>query len=67
MDADYIDNLVFLTNTPVQAKSLLYSLYVNSDKIDFMYSKQDSTTSKLNENTLKLVDHLTYLSSNIFR
>ena len=46
MDADYADDLMLLTNTPVQAECLLHSLeqatkgidhYVNSDKTVHMF------------------------------
>ena len=45
-DADYTDDLVLLTNTPAQAKSLLHNLkqatisiglYVNSDKTVYAF------------------------------
>ena len=48
-DADYVDDLVPLTNTPAQANSLLYSfkkavksigLHLNFDKTEFMRYKQ---------------------------
>ena len=51
-DADYTDDLVLLTSTPVQAKSQLHSLeqaersislYVNADKLEFICFKQDGT------------------------
>ena len=44
-DADYVDDLTFLANTPAEAESLEHSLeqavigiglYVNSDKTEFM-------------------------------
>ena len=70
-DAYYAD-LAFLTNTPVQAKSQLYSLeqaasgiglYVNADKTEFICFKQDGVISALNGMLLKLVNQFTYFSS----
>ena len=49
INTDYVDDLVLLANTSVQAISLLHSLeqaacgidlYVNSDKTDFMCFNQ---------------------------
>ena len=66
MNANYVDDLVLLTNTPAQAESLLYSLeqaarrincYVNSDKTESMYFKQNGTVSTLDNKPLKLVEH----------
>ena len=73
-DVDYADDLALLENTPVQPESLLHGLeqvtrsiglQVNSDKPEFVHSKQDGTISTLNGKTLKLVDCFTYFSSNI--
>ena len=56
MDADYIDDLVLLSNTPAQAESLLQSLeqvargmgfYVKVDKTDFMGFELEETISTL--------------------
>ena len=49
MDADYANDIAFLTNTTTQAKSLLYSLnqaargiglHVNTDKTEYMCFNQ---------------------------
>ena len=64
VDADNIDDLALLTNTPVQAKSLLRSLkqatgiglYVNAGKTEFICFKQDGAISTLKSKPLKLVD-----------
>ena len=74
MDSDYTDDLVLLANTSAQAKCLLHSLvyatrgislYVNSDKIEFMSFKQDGVSSTINGKPLKLVYQFTYLGCNI--
>ena len=63
-DADYIDDLAFLPNTPTLAESLLRSmeqtagpngLLVNANKTDFMYFKRWGTISTLFGWPLKLV------------
>ena len=73
MDADYSDDLELLANKPTQAVYLLHSfeqtakgisLYVNSDKTEFMCFKQDDGNSTPNDKPLRLVSHFTYLSSN---
>ena len=73
-DADYPDDLAFLANTLAQAEPLLHSLeqalggidlYVNANKTAYMYFKQKGAISTLSGKPLKLVDHFTYLSSNI--
>ena len=72
--ADYADDLALLVKSPAQAESLLPSLeqaargiglYVNSDKAEFTCFKQDGAISTFNDKPLKLVDHFTYLGSNI--
>ena len=64
-DADYVDDLALLANTPVQTESLLHSLEksakgiglcVNSDKTESIYFNQDSTIFSLNGKPLKLVN-----------
>ena len=74
MIADYTDHLVLLANTLIQTESLQYSLeqaargiglYVNSDKAEFVYFKQDGAISTLKGKPLKIVNHFTYLGSNI--
>ena len=71
----YADDLVLLTNTSVQAKSLLQnleqktrgiSLYMNADKTEFMSSKQDEALATLNGKTLKLIDQFIYVGGNIY-
>ena len=39
--------------------------YMNSDKTELMYFKQDYATLILNDKPLKFVDHFTYFGSNI--
>ena len=69
MDADYADDLVLLTNTPVQAKCLHQNLeqtargidfYLNSVKTELICFKHDDAMKPL-----KLVNHFTYLVSNL--
>ena len=57
IDTDYADDQALLTYTPAQAEYLLQglkkaaksiSLYVNSDKIEFICFNQDGTISTLN-------------------
>ena len=64
-NADYTADLMLLTNTPAQAESLLLSLeqaaggiglYMNTNKTEFICFKWED---------LRLVDKLTYFSSNI--
>ena len=74
MDSDYADVLEPLANTPTQAESLLHSLeqvargislFMNSDKTEFICFKQNRAISTLNGKLLKLVDQFTYHGSNI--
>ena len=74
MDTDYTDDIPLLANTPTQDKSLLYrleqaadgvSLYVNTDKMEYMCFNQKEDISTLNGHSLKLVDKFMYLSSSI--
>ena len=71
IDADYMNNLAFLQNMPVQAQFLLHSLeqaaggtghYVNKM---LMRVKQKGDISHPSGGLLKLVDQFTYLNSNI--
>ena len=73
-DTDYTDEQKLLTNTPVQAESLLHSLdqaardidlYENKDKIEFICFKQKEAIFTLSVKPLKLVDQFTYLGNNI--
>ena len=72
-DADYVDVLTLLANTPAPVESLLHSpenvargigLYENLDKIEFRCLKQNSAIS-LNSKPLKSVDQFIYLGTNI--
>ena len=73
MDADYVDDIALLANTPTQAESLLYSLeqtvggiglHVNADKIEYMCFNQGDI-STLNSGSLKLVDKFMYHRSSV--
>ena len=73
MNADYADDITFLTNTPTQAKSLLHhleqaargiSLHANTNETEYMPFKWGAI-STLNGSPLKLVDKFTYLDSSI--
>ena len=70
----YANDQALLANTSAQAKSLLHSLkqvtkvidlYMNTDKTEFMCFRQDDAISTLNNKPLELIDHFTYLGSNI--
>ena len=72
--AVYADDLKLLANAPVKVESLLnhlvqasfaIGLHLNSEKTEFMCSKQDGAISTLNNNLLKSIDSFTYLGSNI--
>ena len=74
MDADYVDDIALLANTPTQAESLLHSLeqategidfYVNADKTEYMCFNRKGNISTLNGGSLKLVAKFIYLGSNI--
>ena len=76
MDTDYTNDLALLTNTPVQAESLLHSLeqaaggiglYVNSDKtvLTILNKLVPSSFNVEMAPYLKLIDYFTYLSNNI--
>ena len=67
--ADYTVDLMPLTNTSAQAKSLLYSLelaaggisfYLNADKTEFLHFKLEG------DKTVKLINQFSYLGSIIF-
>ena len=67
-DADYIDDIVLLANTPTQAEILLHSLertaagiglHVNTDKTEHMCFNQRGDIFILNSSSLKLVDKFT--------
>ena len=63
-DADYIDDIALLGNTPAQAESLLHSLertaagidrHVNAHKMEYMCFNQRDDMSILRGSSLKLV------------
>ena len=70
-DADYVDDIAILANTPDQAETLLHSLeqaagiglYVNAHKMEYMCYNQTGDISTLEGTPLKLVDKFTYLGS----
>ena len=73
-DADYIDDIALLVNTPNPAKTLLHSLewatsgiglHVNAHKTEYMCFNQTGDISTLDRTSLKLVDKFTYLGSSI--
>ena len=68
-DADYVDDIAKLANTPNQAKTLLHSLeraatgiglHVNAYKTEYMCFNQTDHISTLEVTSLKLVDKFTY-------
>ena len=74
MYAVYTDEIVLLATTPTQAESLLHSLeqaagdiglYMNADKMEYMYFNQKGDISTLNCSSLKLVDKFTYLGISV--
>ena len=73
-NADYTDDIMILANTPVQAKTLLYTLewaaagiglQVNALKMEYMRFNQTGDVSTLGGSSLKLVDKFTYLGSSV--
>ena len=67
-DADYVDDIALLANTPTQAKFLLHSLeqaagdiclHKNEDKMEYFCFNQEGDISTLNGGSLNLVDKLT--------
>ena len=73
-DADYADDIALLANEPAQAETLLHSLeqaatgislHVNAHKTEYMCFNQTGDISTLNGSSLKLVDKVTYLGSNV--
>ena len=73
-DADYVDYIAILANTPNQAETLLHSLeraaasiglHVNAHKTEYMRYNQTSDISPLDGTSLKLVDKFTYLGSSV--
>ena len=73
-DADYVDDIAILANTPNQAETLLHSfvqatagiaIHVHEHKTEYMCSNQRGEISTLDGSTLKLVDKFTYLGSSV--
>ena len=73
-DADYVDDIALLADTPAQAEFLLHSLertasdkglHVNANKTEYMCFNQNGDISTLKGDSLKLVDNYTYLGSSI--
>ena len=73
-DADYVDDIAILANTPNQAETLLHSLkraaagiglYVNAHKTEYMCYNQTGDISTLDGTPFKLVDKFTYLGSSV--
>ena len=73
-DSDKTDDLMLFANTPTQAESLLHSLeqaaegidlYVNTNKTEFIYLKEEEAISTLSGRPRKLEDKFTYFGSNI--
>ena len=69
-DADYVDDIALLANTPTQAEFLIIcleqaaceiDLHVNSDKTEYMCFNQTT----LNSDSLKQWDKLTYHGSSV--
>ena len=65
---------MLLANTPAQTEFLLHSLeqtasgislYMNSNKTEFICFNKDSVVFSLNSKPLNIVDQFIYLSSNI--
>ena len=73
-DADYVDDIAILANTPNQAETLLHSLeraaagielHVNAHETEYMYIYQTGHITTLDGAPLKLVDKFTYLGSSV--
>ena len=73
-DADYVDDIAILANTPAQAETLLHSLertaagiglHINAHKTEYMCFNQTGDISTLGGSSLKLVDKFTYLGSSV--
>ena len=73
-DADYVDDIAILANTPNQAETLLRSLeraaagiglHVNADRTEYMCFNQTGDISTQEGTSLKLVDKFTYLESSV--
>ena len=73
-DADYIDDIALLADTPTQAESLMHSLeqaagsigfHVNVDKTEYMWFNQKGDIFTLSGGSLKFVDEFTYVRSSV--
>ena len=73
-DADYVDYIALLANTPAKVKTLLHSLkragvgiglHVNAHKTEYMCFDKISGISTLNGSSLKLVDKFIYLGGSV--
>ena len=73
-DANYINDIAILANTPNQAETLLHSLeqatagfglHFNAHKTEYMCFNQTGGVSTLDRSSLKLVDKFTYLGSSV--
>ena len=71
-DADYANDIVLLSNTPAQAKSLLHSLEqaavgiklnMNANKMEYTCFKWEGTISTLSDGPLKLADKFVFHGS----
>ena len=71
-DADYVDDIAIVANTPNQAETLLHSmeqvaasigLHVNAHKTEYTCFNQTGDITTLDGSSLKLVDKFTYLES----
>ena len=69
-DADYVDDIALLANTPAQAETLLHSLEraaagIGLHKTEYMCFNQTGDISTQGSSSLKLVDKFTYLGSSV--
>ena len=73
-DADFVDDIAILENTPNQAEILLHileraaagiGLHVNAHKTEYMCFNQTGDISTQDRTTLKLVDKFTYLGRSV--
>ena len=73
-DADNVNDIALIANTPTQAEYLLHSLehaasgiglYVNADKTEYMCFNQRGHISTLKGGPLKLVDKFIYPGSSV--
>ena len=74
MDADYADDIALLANTLAQTETLQHSveraaagirLHINVFKTEYMCFNQRGDISTINGSSLKLMDKLIYLGSNV--